>query len=49
MQVIIDPVGVNLSGQFVEMKSKFGQVTAIVADCTLAFTRHGNFLLKLGQ
>jgi len=49
MQVVIDPVGVDLSGQFIEMKSQLGQVAAVVADCTLAFTRHGNFLLKLGQ
>ena len=49
MQVIIDPVRVDLSGQFIEMKGKLGQMTAIVGDRALTFAGHGNFLLKLGQ
>lgn len=49
MQVIIDPVGIYLSGQFIEVKGEFSQMTAIVGDGTLAFPGHGNFLFKLGQ
>ncbi len=49
MQVIIDPVGVDLRGQMVEVERKLGQMTAIVGDRALTFARHGNFLLKLGQ
>ena len=49
MQVIIDPVRIYFGRQFIEVQGEFSQVTAIVCYGALAFTRDGNFLLKLGQ
>lgn len=49
IQVIIDPVGIHVSGQFIEVNSQFGQMAAVVGDRALTFARNGNFLLKLGQ
>ena len=49
MQVIIDPVWIHCSRQFIKVKSEFGQMTAIVGEGTLTFARDSNFLLKLGQ
>ena len=48
MEVIVDPVGVHLSGQFVEVESQFGQMSGIVGEGTFAFAGNDNFLLKLG-
>ncbi|SEG51604.1 hypothetical protein SAMN03080598_04299, partial [Algoriphagus boritolerans DSM 17298 = JCM 18970] len=49
MQVIIDPVWIYFSRQFIEVKGEFGQMTAIVGEGTLTFASNSNFLLKLGQ
>lgn len=49
MQVIIDPVWIYFSRQFIEVKGEFGQMTAIVGEGTLTFASDSNFLLKLGQ
>ena len=49
IQVIIDPVGIHLRGQFIEVNSQLGQMAAVVGDRALTFARNGNFLMKLGQ
>ena len=49
IQVIINPVGIHLRGQFIEVNSELGQMAAVVGDRALTFARNGNFLMKLGQ
>lgn len=49
IQVIVDPVGIHLRGQFIKVDGELGQMEAVVGQGTLALARNGNFLLKLGQ
>ncbi|MCE7058191.1 hypothetical protein LZF95_26140 [Algoriphagus sp. AGSA1] len=49
MQVIVDPFRVNFGRQFIEVDSKFGQMSGIVGKRAFAFACNDNFLFKLGQ
>ncbi|MEB2782659.1 hypothetical protein U3A58_19885 [Algoriphagus sp. C2-6-M1] len=49
MKVIIDPVRIHFSGQFIEMDSQFGKMSGIVGEGAFAFAGNDNFLFKLGK
>ena len=49
MEVVVDPLGVDLGGQFVEMQCQLGQVPGVVGQGAFALAGDYNFLFKLGK